>query len=255
MPAPTNIPAAEVGRSHLGVKGKLRKLWAWSCSANNEQGDKPLSRDLPQFRRTAAPVSSKGEVITTKPDLPIVSFASRDAWESWLEGRHATSEGLWLKFAKKGSGIETVTYDQAVQVALCYGWIDGQARKFDEDYWLQRFTPRRPRSKWSKVNRQKAMDLIKRGKMKAAGLREVERAKADGRWDAAYDSPSTATVPEDLRRELEKNEKAWAFFCELDGRNRYAILYQIQDAKRPETRARRIAKYVAMLAEQKKPHP
>ena len=117
-------------------------------------------------------------------------------------------------------------------------------RKFDEDYWLQRFTPRRPRSKWSKVNRQKATDLVNRGKMKAAGLREVERAKADGRWDAAYDSPSTATVPDDLRRELEKNEKAWEFFCELDGRNRYAILYQIQDAKRPETRARRIAKYV-----------
>jgi uncharacterized protein YdeI (YjbR/CyaY-like superfamily) len=165
------------------------------------------------------------------------------------------SEGLWLKFAKKGSGIESVTYDQAVEVALCYGWIDGQVRKFDEDYWLQRFTPRRPRSKWSKVNRQKAMDLIKRGKMKTAGLREVERAKADGRWDAAYDSPSTATVPDDLRRKLENNEKAWEFFCELDGRNRYAILYQIQDAKRPETRARRIAKYVAMLAEQKKPYP
>ena len=256
MPAPTNIPAAEVGRSYLGVNGKLRKLWAWSCSANNEQGDKPLSRDLPQFRRTAAPVSSKGEVITTKPDLPIVSFASRDAWESWLEGRHSTmSEGLWLKFAKKGSGIETVTYDQAVEVALCYGWIDGQVRKFDEDYYLQRFTPRRSRSKWSKVNRKKVTELIERGEMKAAGLREVERAKADGRWDAAYDSPSTATVPDDLRRELEKNEKAWAFFCELDGRNRYAILYQIQDAKRPETRARRIAKYVAMLAEQKKPHP
>ena len=165
------------------------------------------------------------------------------------------SEGLWLKFAKKGSGIESVTYDQAVEVALCYGWIDGQVRKFDEDYYLQRFTPRRSRSKWSKVNRKKATELIERGEMKAAGLREVERAKADGRWDAAYDSPSTATVPDDLRRELEKNEKAWAFFCELDGRNRYAILYQIQDAKRPETRARRIAKYVAMLAEQKKPHP
>ena len=137
--------------------------------------------------------------MTTKPDLPIVPFASRDAWEAFLEGQHATSEGLWLKIAKKGSRIESVTYDQAVEVALCYGWIDGQARKFDEDYWLQRFTPRRPRSKWSKVNRQRAMDLVKRGKMKAAGLREVERAKADGRWDAAYDAPSTATVPDDLR--------------------------------------------------------
>jgi uncharacterized protein YdeI (YjbR/CyaY-like superfamily) len=197
----------------------------------------------------------KGDAITTKPDLPIVPFASRQAWEAFLEGQHATSEGLWLKIAKKGSGIESVTYDQAVEVALCYGWIDGQARKLDEDYYLQRFTPRRPRSKWSKVNRKKAMELIEQGEMRAAGLREVERAKADGRWDAAYDSPSTATVPEDLRRELEKHERARKFFSELDSRNRYAILYQIQDAKRPETRARRIAKYVAMLAEQQKPYP
>jgi uncharacterized protein YdeI (YjbR/CyaY-like superfamily) len=127
--------------------------------------------------------------------------------------------------------------------------------KFDEDYYLQRFTPRRPRSKWSKVNRKKVTELIQRGEMKPAGLREVERAKADGRWDAAYDSPGTATVPADLQRELERNEQARRFFSELDGRNRYAILYQIQDAKRPETRAKRIAKYVAMLAEQKKPHP
>jgi uncharacterized protein YdeI (YjbR/CyaY-like superfamily) len=128
-------------------------------------------------------------------------------------------------------------------------------RKLDENYYLQRFTPRRPRSKWSKVNRRKAMELIERGVMKAAGLREVERAKADGRWDAAYDSPRTATVPADLLRELEKNEQARTYFYELDSRNRYAILYQIQDAKRPETRARRIAMYVAMLAKQEKPYP
>ncbi len=199
--------------------------------------------------------SSKGDAIAAKPDPPIVPFGSRGAWEAYLEERHATSEGLWLKIAKKGSGIESVTYGQAVEVALCYGWIDGQARKFDEDYYLQRFTPRRPRSKWSKVNRKKATGLIERGEMKPAGFREVERAKSDGRWDAAYDSPSTATVPEDLSRELEKNEVAREFFSELDGTNRYAILYQIQDAKRPETRARRIAKYVAMLAERKKLYP
>jgi uncharacterized protein YdeI (YjbR/CyaY-like superfamily) len=192
---------------------------------------------------------------TKKPELPVIPFASSDAWEAWLEGHHAASQGLWLKFAKKGSGIETVTYDQAVEIALCYGWIDGQVSRFDEDYYLQRFTPRRSRSKWSKINRQKVTELIERGEMKAAGLREVERAKADGRWDAAYDALSTATVPEDLSRELEKNEKARKFFSELDGRNRYVILYQIQDAKRPETRARRIAKFVAMLAEQKKPYP
>ena len=193
--------------------------------------------------------------MATNPDLPIVPFASPEAWEAFLDEHHADSDGLWLKIAKKDSGVESVTYGQAVEVALCYGWIDGQARKFDEDHYLQRFTPRRSRSKWSKVNREKATRLIEGGKMKPAGLREVERAKADGRWDAAYDSPSTATVPEDLRRELEKNEKAGGFFSELDGRNRYAILYQIQDAKRLETRARRIAKYVTMLAERKKPYP
>ena len=157
---------------------------------------------------------------TKKPELPIIAFASRDAWEDWLEEQHTTSDGLWLKFAKKGSGLETVTYDQAVEIALCYGWIDGQARKVDEDYYLQRFTPRRARSKWSKLNRQKATELIKRGEMKPAGLREVERAKADGRWDAAYDAPSTASVPEDLRRELEKNETAREFAM-LGGYLRY----------------------------------
>ena len=150
-----------------------------------------------------------------KPEQPIIPFASRDAWEAWLEEHHTASDGLWLKFAKKGSGLETVTYVQAVEAALCYGWIDGQVRKFDEDYYLQRFTPRRSRSKWSKVNRKKVAELIERDEMKAAGLREVERAKADGRWDAAYDSPSTATVPEDLQRELESNEQARRFFSEL----------------------------------------
>jgi uncharacterized protein YdeI (YjbR/CyaY-like superfamily) len=198
---------------------------------------------------------SKGEAIAAKEDLPKVPFSSREAWEAFLEKQHAISDGLWLKLAKKHSGIESVTYAQAVEVALCYGWIDGQVLKFDESYYLQRFTPRRSRSKWSKVNREKATELMERGEMKPAGLREVERAKADGRWDAAYDPPSTATVPEDLARELEKNEQARKFFSELDGRNRYAILYQIQDAKRPGTRARRIQKYVAMLSEGEKPYP
>jgi uncharacterized protein YdeI (YjbR/CyaY-like superfamily) len=193
--------------------------------------------------------------VTAKPDLPITSFASRDAWGMWLARHHATSTGLWLKVAKKGSGIDTVTYDQAVEIALCYGWIDGQVRSFDEDYYLQRFTPRRPRSKWSKINRQRATALIERGEMKPAGMREIERAKADGRWDAAYDAPSTATVPDDLRRELVKNEAAREFFATLDSRNRYAILYQIQDAKKPETRVRRIEKYVAMLNEHMKLYP
>lgn len=193
--------------------------------------------------------------MTTKPDLPIVQFASRGAWEAWLDKHHTTSGGLWLKIAKKGAGAETVSYTEALEVALCYGWIDGQKASFDDRYWLQRFTPRRARSKWSKVNRQKATELIERGAMKPAGKREVEQAKADGRWEAAYDAQSTATVPDDLRRELEKNDTAREFFAKLDSRNRYAILYRIQDAKKPETRARRIEKYVAMLTEQKKLYP
>jgi uncharacterized protein YdeI (YjbR/CyaY-like superfamily) len=193
--------------------------------------------------------------VTVKPDLPIVPFASKEAWEAWLEEEHATSKGVWLKIAKKGSGIDTVTQPEALEVALCYGWIDSQAKTFDGDYWLQRFTPRRPRSKWSRVNREKVEKLIEAGRMKPAGLREVERARSDGRWEAAYEAQSRATVPDDLRRELEKNKVAREFFDTLDSRNRYAILHRIQDAKKPQTRARRIQKYVAMLNEEKKIYP
>ena len=188
-------------------------------------------------------------------DLPVIVFSSRDAWEGWLAKHHATSSALWLKIAKKGSGIDTVSYAEALDVALCYGWIDGQKDTFDDDYWLQRFGPRKPKSKWSKVNCRKATELIEKGEMKPAGLREVERARADGRWDAAYDAQSTMTIPDDLQRELEKNDKARAFFSTLDSRNRYAILYRLQDAKKPETRARRLEKYVTMLNEQKRIYP
>ena len=180
-------------------------------------------------------------------DLPVVLFPSQEAWEAWLSQQSMVSEGLWVKLAKKGSGIDSVTYAEAVEVALCYGWIDGQARRFDDDYYLQRFTPRRARSKWSKINCGKAEKLIESGAMKASGMREVERARADGRWEAAYDPPSQATVPDDLRVELEKNDRARRFFEGLDATNRYAILHRIQDAKRPETRLRRIEKFVAML--------
>lgn len=188
-------------------------------------------------------------------DDPVLPFASRQAWEDWLAGEHATADGVWLKLAKKGSGIDSVTRAEALEVALSYGWIDGQGASFDDDFWLQRFTPRRQRSKWSKVNREAATKLIERGEMKPAGLREVERAKADGRWDAAYDAQSSATVPDDLQRELDADDKAREFFSTLDSRNRYAILYRIQDAKKPETRARRIEKFVAMLSEGKKIYP
>ena len=188
-------------------------------------------------------------------DLPVLAFSSQKAWEAWLAQQDMSSKGLWVKLAKKGSGLDSVTYAEAVQVALCYGWIDGQANRLDGDYYLQRFTPRRARSKWSKINRDRAEKLIARGAMKPAGMREVERARADGRWDAAYDAPSTATVPDDLRVEFEKNDKARSFFTTLNATNRYAILHRIQDAKRPETRARRIEKFVAMLERGEKIYP
>lgn len=182
-----------------------------------------------------------------RDDLPVLGFPSAAAWQAWLAEHHATSSGLWLKIPKKGSGVESVTYAEAVDVALRFGWIDGQSRRFDDDFWLQRFTRRASRSKWSKLNRARATELIEAGEMAPAGLQEVERAKADGRWDAAYDAPSSATVPEDFSRRLERDRAAREFFATLDSRNRYAILHRIQDAKKPETRARRIEKYVEML--------
>jgi uncharacterized protein YdeI (YjbR/CyaY-like superfamily) len=160
-----------------------------------------------------------------------------------------------MKLAKKGSGARTITYAEALRPALAYGWIDGQTKRLDERFYLQRFTPRRARSKWSKINRAAAERMIAAGEMKPAGLREVERAKRDGRWDAAYDSPSTATMPEDLQRELDESPRAAEAFAALNSSNRYAILYYVQDAKKPETRARRIAKFVAMLEAGEKPHP
>ncbi len=188
-------------------------------------------------------------------DLPMLGFASSADWEAWLAENYSTSPGLWLKISKRGATEPSMTYDQALAIALCYGWIDGQKATFDDEYWLQRFTPRRPGSKWSQRNRRKATDLIAQGRMQPAGLSAVEAAQADGRWDAAYASPSTATVPDDLQRALETNPAARAFFATLDRRNRYAILYRIQVAKKPETRAQRITKFVAMLAEGKKLYP
>lgn len=196
-----------------------------------------------------------GADVETKGGLPVIPFASCGTWEAWLEDHHGASEGLWLKISKKSSGIESVSYAEALEAALCYGWIDGQRDSFDGEYFLQRFTPRRPRSKWSKVNIGKVTKLIEEGRMMPAGLREVERAKADGRWEDAYEPQSTATVPEDLQRRLDENPGAAAFFATLNSANRYAILYQIQDAKRPETRARRIEKFVVLLNERKKPYP
>jgi uncharacterized protein YdeI (YjbR/CyaY-like superfamily) len=190
-----------------------------------------------------------------KGGLPIVAFPSREAWAAWLDEHHTGSTGLWLALLKKGTSEPGLSYGDAVEVALCYGWIDGQAGKLDDRFWLQRFTPRRPRSIWSRVNRDRAQALIARGEMKPAGLREVERAQADGRWEAAYEPPSTMEVPDDLRQALATNSAAEAFFATLDRTNRYAILHRIHTAKKPETRTRRIATFVAMLAEGKKLYP
>jgi uncharacterized protein YdeI (YjbR/CyaY-like superfamily) len=179
--------------------------------------------------------------------LPQLSFASAADWEAWMEANHDSSEGVWLKLAKKGSGIPSVTLAEALEVCLCFGWIDGFRKALDDDYYLQRYTPRRPRSKWSKINVSKVEELTAAGRMRPAGLAEVERAKADGRWDAAYESPKRMSVPDDLERELAARPAAREFFEGLDSRNRYAILYGLNDAKRPETRAQRLAKFVALL--------
>jgi uncharacterized protein YdeI (YjbR/CyaY-like superfamily) len=193
--------------------------------------------------------------VSTRDELPIKAFASRQAWEEWLREQHATARGVWLKIAKKDSTVGSVSYPEALEVAICYGWIDGQKAPYNQDFWVQRFTPRKPKSKWSKINRDKAADLIDKGLMQPAGLREVERAQADGRWEAAYAGQKTATVPDDLQRALDQHEAARMFFAALDSRNRYAILYRIQDAKQPATRQRRIETFVAMLNEGRTIYP
>jgi uncharacterized protein YdeI (YjbR/CyaY-like superfamily) len=186
---------------------------------------------------------------------PIVSFASSREWERWLDEQHAASTGVWIKIAKQHTGIESVRYPEVLESALCFGWIDGRREALDERFFLQRFTPRRPRSRWSKLNRETVERLSAEGRMRPAGLAEVERAKADGRWNAAYESQSRSTVPEDLRRELDSRPQAKAFFEQLDSRNRYAILYRLHDARKPETRARRLAAFVAMLEARETIHP
>lgn len=187
---------------------------------------------------------------------PVLGFGTQEDFEAWLEEHQGDAEGLWLKIPRKGSGLPGVDYATALESALCFGWIDGHKRSLDETHWIQRFTPRRARSRWSAVNRRKALELIERGRMRPAGLREVERAKADGRWEAAYASPRSAVVPDDLRAALDAAPVgAREFFDALDSRNRYAILHRIEEAKRAQTRAARIEKFVAMLAAGEKLHP
>jgi uncharacterized protein YdeI (YjbR/CyaY-like superfamily) len=187
--------------------------------------------------------------------LPIVEFRDQAGWEEWLERNHGTSAGVWLRLEKKGSGVASPSYDEALETALCFGWIDGQKDRFDDTAWLQKLTPRGPKSIWSKVNREKAEKLIANGRMRPAGLQAVERAKHGGQWEAAYDSQSRSTVPPDLQAELDKSQAAREFFATLNSQNRYAILFRIQTAKKAETRARRIRDFTAMLERKEKLYP
>ncbi len=182
-------------------------------------------------------------------------FATPAKWWAWLEAHHSASPGVRLRIAKKGAGAASVTYQEALDAALCWGWIDGQKGRHDDDWWIQRFTPRGPRSGWSKLNCQKAEALIEAGRMTPSGLAEVERAKRDGRWAAAYDSQSRAAVPPDLAHALAAIPQAAAFFDALESHNRYAILYRVQTAKKVETRAVRIQKFVEMLSRGETIHP
>jgi uncharacterized protein YdeI (YjbR/CyaY-like superfamily) len=184
-----------------------------------------------------------------------MEFEARDDWRAWLEAHHDESPGVWLLIAKKGSAHQTVSYAEALEAALCYGWIDGQKQRHDDDCWLQKFTPRGSRSVWSKLNRQRAEELIRSGEMRPSGLAEVERAKSDGRWAHAYDSPRTAVVPGDLQAALEAHPEAKAFFETLNSANRYAIIWRLQTAKKAETRERRLWQFIEMLERHEKLHP
>ncbi len=188
-------------------------------------------------------------------DLPIVGFESSEAWREWLTEHHASSQGVWLKVPKKVAAGKSVSYVDALEEAMCYGWIDSQKRPFDGEYSLQRFTPRGPRSKWSRINTERAEALAAAGRMQPAGLREMEAARADGRWQTAYPSQRAAEVPDDLAVALERNPGAKAFFEQLESYNRYAILYRLHHAAKPETRARRLEQFVGMLQRGERIHP
>ena len=184
-----------------------------------------------------------------------LTVATQEEWEAWLARNGSAASGVWLRLAKKGAEDPTVSYAEALESALCFGWIDSQKRAESEHHWLQRFTPRTTRSIWSKINRAKAEVLIASGQMRPAGLLEIGRAKRDGRWDAAYSSASKAVVPDDLQAALDANKKAKAFFATLNSQNRYAVLFRIQNSKKHETRARKIAQFVEMLSNGDKLYP
>jgi uncharacterized protein YdeI (YjbR/CyaY-like superfamily) len=188
-------------------------------------------------------------------EMPPLLFEGKEEWEGWLKKNHSTSCGIWMVFAKKGSGKQSVTYAEALEAALCHGWIDGQRQRHTEETFVVKFTPRGPRSIWSKINRDKALKLIASGEMREAGLKAIENAKKNGRWDSAYDSARTAKVPEEFQAALDANPKAKAFFETLNSTNRYSFLFRIQTAKKAETRERRITEFIRMLKAKQKFHP
>jgi uncharacterized protein YdeI (YjbR/CyaY-like superfamily) len=185
-------------------------------------------------------------------ELAVLRFASKKEWSAWLAKQHGKSSGVWLQLAKKDSGIPSVTYDEAVDAALCYGWIDGQKKGYDDQYWLQKFTPRGPKSIWSKINTEKTERLIASGEMQPAGWKAIDAARKDGRWEAAYSSQRNISIPDDFQAALDQNGKAKAFFSTLKSAERYSILFRIQTAKKPETRAKRIQQFVEMLEKNEK---
>ena len=191
----------------------------------------------------------------TSGEPTVASFATPQDWSAWLAEHHAEPEGVWMRISKKGASVLTITYQQALDEALAWGWIDGQKKPIDAEFWMQRFTPRRPKSIWSVVNRNKALALISQGRMTPAGLREIERATADGRWDKAYESQSTATEPADLLAALAQNPKAALFYRALNRVNRYAIIFRLQNVKKAETRARKLSQFVEMLAREERIYP
>lgn len=190
-----------------------------------------------------------------KLELPQHLFEDQFAFEKWLELNHSTSPGIWLQIAKKGSRIESITYDQAVESGLCYGWIDSQKEKLDDKSWIQRFTPRGAKSIWSKINKDRAEALIEAGRMKPSGLKMIDAAKKNGEWDKAYEPQSNATIPEDFALELERNADAKAFYETLDRQNKYAISFRIHTAKKQETRVKRIQEFIMMLQNGEKIYP
>lgn len=224
-------------------------------TAGKASSSKAKSSKKAKSPKKATSPKVKSAMVEPSRDLPIKTFASLQAWEAWLKAQPATSRGVWLKLAKKSAGSASVSRQEAIDGALCHGWIDGQLGKFDENWWLIRFSPRKPGSKWSEKNRDRVLALIGEGRVTAAGLHSIEQAKLDGRWDTAYASQSTASIPEDLDAALTRNAKAKSFFAVLDGANRYSILHRVLTAKKAETRAKRIETFVTMLSRGETIHP